>query len=144
MFRDYKKMAKVLSWIYGLILIALGIISFFGVDVYGVNVTGVFMIYAVGGMGVLILFTKIVPYSALAGAPAATGKVGAFVRRWVFGIVLIIMAVQAYVQPGALFFDFSYVQVGSTGGSILLMFLGVMYIVAGMQNWNKSWALKTH
>ena len=143
-------MGKLLNWIYGLILIALGGISFFGTDAFGFNVAGVFMIYAVGAMGLLILFTKITPYSppgglVPAGTPsAATGKVGAFVRRWVFGIVLIIMALQAYVQPGALFFDFSYVQVGSTGGSILLMFLGAMYIIAGMQGWNKSWALSTH
>ncbi len=109
-------MGKVVNWIYGTLLILIALDAMF----IGYLSQDLFLPVAVIIMGALILFT-----------PMYGGSIGQVLRRWVFGIVVVLMGIASFFQGDILRFDLSYLTVSSLSGQAILILIGIIYFFGG-------------
>jgi hypothetical protein len=118
-------MGRAVSIIYGAILIWLAIEAFFD----GGAIPNEFLPFAVLIMGFVILFTPI----SRAGLPLgfAPQRRGVdMVRRWLFGIALVLMGLGSFENVINFAPFLQNLAVGSTSGALILGLIAVVYFLS--------------
>jgi len=122
-------MGKVATFIYGILLIGLGLASFF-------DILSLYLAYIVFGLAILIMLTEITPFLGIGVVAQRTAF--KFIRRWFIPIFMIIMAspdipllnfIYAWLN-GLGWLDLSYIILGSWSAAVLLILFGVIYLAA--------------
>ena len=130
-------MGRVWSFIYGGVLLVLSIASFFP-ETVGFFLPNALLPWLILGMGVLILFTRLdagpTARDCMGRAVAANRSGFRWIRRFVFGTVLVLMGVfdiwfSIASVPG-LEDVFSQFAAGTTGSGIVLLLFSVVYFLS--------------
>jgi hypothetical protein len=118
-------MSKVITFIFGGILVFFGLDSLFGgffLGLVGLNLPE-YMMFIVGGMGAIILLTPIIKIGVMSDSFY-------WIRRWVFGGFLVLSGLGTILSGYFGMAIFDGVSYGTITAAIAYLLIGGIYILS--------------
>jgi len=108
-------MVKILNFIFGGVLVLLGLNSLFGI--FG---DPAYMFFIVGGIGVIILLTPVMRGSS--------NPFYYFVKRWIFGGFLVLSSISSFL--GGMVPGLDYISYGTITAGLITILIGTIYFLS--------------